>query len=217
MIEAVIFDMDGLMIDSEVICYEVYRDLLRHDNIELTKQQYTLCFAGKTMTNGLLCAREYFHLNFDIDDAEKFSVQKEKEYVEEKGVALKPGLLELLRYLKNNNMKCAIATSSGLERIHQLVDKYDILKHYDVITCGHEVCNGKPAPDIFLKACEKLGVKPENALVLEDSEAGIQAGYSAHIPVICIPDMTYPSDKYQEMTTAVLGSLEDVIDYIEGK
>lgn len=217
MIEAVIFDMDGLMIDSEVICYEVYKDLLRHNNIELTKQQYTLCFAGKTMTNGLLCAREYFHLDFDIDDAGDYCDRKEKEYVEEKGVALKPGLLELLKYLKNNNIKCAIASSSGLERIHQLVDKYNILKHYEVITCGHEVINGKPAPDIFLKACQKLGVRPENALVLEDSEAGIQAGYSANIPVICIPDMKYPEDRYQKMTTTILESLHDVINYIKGE
>ena len=73
---------------------------------------------------------------------------------------------------------------------------------------------GKPDPDIFLKACNKLSVKPEECLVLEDSEAGIQAAYSANIPVICIPDMKVPNQDYLDMTKIVLGSLEEVIYYL---
>ena len=76
---------------------------------------------------------------------------------------------------------------------------------------------GKPEPDIFLKACEKIGEKPEDCLVLEDSMAGIQAAHAAHIPVICIPDMKTPDRNYAEMALMVLDSLSDVISYLQEK
>lgn len=217
MVEAVIFDMDGLMIDSEIVSYQVYRSLLSRYDVDLTQPLYCYCFAGKTMENGLLFAREHFHLNYDMNEAMAYCDVKEKEIVDRNGVALKKGLLELIQYLKDNHIKMGIATSSGLERIHKLLGKYNILKDFDEITYGSEVKNGKPAPDIFLKACEKLDVLPKNALVLEDSEAGVQAGYSAGIPTICIPDMKYPGDEFVVMCSAVLESLNDVISYIEGE
>ena len=216
MVEAVIFDMDGLMIDSEMISYRAYGEYLKKYGVgTLTKEEYCFCFAGKSLVNGLLFAREHFNLSFDLEEAMQFFIDKEHEIVNDEGVELKPGLRELLSYLKEKGIQCAMGTSSGIERVHKLVDAHDILKYFDAIVCGPEVEHGKPAPDIFLKACEKLNSKPENTLVLEDSETGIQAAYTGHIPVICIPDMKEPSLKYKEMASAVLPSLNEVIDYIE--
>lgn len=216
MIEAVIFDMDGLMINSEIVSFTVYKELLKKYDVELNQQLYCYCFAGKTMVNGLLFARDYFHLDYDIDEACLFCHKKEHEIVDVDGVDLKPGLVELLEYLKDNHIRMAIATSSGIERIHKLLDRHSILRYFDNITYGNEVKNGKPAPDIFLKACEKLNVEPKNALVLEDSEAGVQAGFSANIPTICVPDLKYPDEKYVSMSVKVLNDLYGVIDYIKG-
>ena len=89
------------------------------------------------------------------------------------------------------------------------------MKYFDDSICGDEVANGKPNPEVFLKACQKLDVKPHEAIVLEDSEAGIQAACSAKIPVICIPDMKYPEDKYVSMTTQIYNSLDQVITYLD--
>lgn len=216
MVEAVIFDMDGLMIDSEIISFKIYNALLNRYDVELDQQLYCYCFAGKTMVNGLLFAKTYFHLDYDIEEACHFCDKLEHEIVECDGVDLKPGLLELLRYLNDNNIKIGMATSSGLERIYKLIGKYDILKYFNEITYGNEVENGKPAPDIFLKACEKLNVEPQKALILEDSEAGIQSGFSANIPTICIPDMKYPEEKYVNMTVKVLKDLKEIIDFLRG-
>ena len=80
--------------------------------------------------------------------------------------------------------------------------------------CGDEVTHGKPHPEVFLRACEKLGVNPSDAIVLEDSEAGIQAAYSGNIDVICIPDMKYPEQEFEKMTTKILDSLDQVIDFL---
>ncbi|MFQ9372576.1 MAG: HAD family hydrolase [Faecalibacillus intestinalis] len=90
------------------------------------------------------------------------------------------------------------------------------MKYFNGIVCGSEVEHGKPAPDIFLKACDKLNVEPEEALVLEDSEAGIQAASEAKISVICIPDMKFPQEKYLKVEH-VYDSLEDVVSYLEMK
>ncbi|MCD8027761.1 MAG: HAD family hydrolase, partial [Erysipelotrichaceae bacterium] len=89
------------------------------------------------------------------------------------------------------------------------------LSYFDTTICGSEAAHSKPEPDIFLKACEKLHVLPSEALVLEDSEAGIEAAYRAHIKVICIPDMKYPTDEYVNKAFKVLDSLDEVINELE--
>lgn len=92
--------------------------------------------------------------------------------------------------------------------------QHNIIEYFDEFVFGNEVEKGKPNPDIFLKACDKISVNPEECLVLEDSESGIQAAYSANISVICIPDMKVPNQYYLNMTKAVLSSLEEVIYYL---
>lgn len=98
-----------------------------------------------------------------------------------------------------------------------IIDHYGLRDFFDDFVFGSEVKRGKPYPDIFLKACEKLNIKPEEAIVLEDSEAGIQAASDAHIPVICIPDMKYPAQTYADKAEAVFKSLNDMIDFIKHK
>lgn len=133
------------------------------------------------------------------------------------GVDLKRGARELLEYLKKNHYKMAIASSSTKDRALNILKQHNIMEYFDDFVFDHEVEKGKPNPDIFLKACEKLGEKAEDCLVLEDSEAGIQAAYSANIPVICIPDMKKPDKKYLDKSLAVLNSLDEVIEYLQSE
>ena len=94
------------------------------------------------------------------------------------------------------------------------MNQHQIANQFDYFVYGFEVTKGKPNPDIFIKACEKLDERPEDCLVLEDSEAGVCAAYSANIPVICIPDMKKPSKEIMEKTRAVFSSLVEVISYL---
>lgn len=107
-----------------------------------------------------------------------------------------------------------MATSSTRKRVDHILGLADIIKYFDDSICGDEVTHGKPHPEVFLRACEKLGVNPSDAIVLEDSEAGIQAAYSGNIDVICIPDMKYPEQEFEKMTTKILDSLDQVIDFL---
>lgn len=215
MIKAVIFDMDGLLIDSEMISYKCYRDFLKDYGYTFTLDDYIKDFPGKQLITSLNFIKDHYHLEYDIEKAIDVFHEYENEYIKNEGVDLKPGAKELLKYLKEHHFKTIIATSSREKRAQSLLEKHQVMQYMDDIVYGFEVKHGKPAPDIFLKACEKLNVLPEEALVLEDSEAGIDSAYQAHIPVICIPDLKNPDDLHHKRCTTLLKSLDEVIEYIE--
>ncbi len=135
---------------------------------------------------------------------------------EQEGVPLKPGLLHLLSYLKKeHHYKTIVATSSTRDRVDKILKQAHITDYFDDSICGDEVTKGKPNPEVFLKSCEKLGVKSDEAYILEDSESGIMAAYSANIKVICVPDMKYPEAQYASKCYKIVETLDDVIDILE--
>ena len=137
------------------------------------------------------------------------------ERFEKEGVPVKKGLVELLHYLKENNYKTIVATSSNRDRVDKILAQAKITEFFDDSICGDEVSKGKPNPEVFLKSCQKLGVNVDEAIVLEDSEAGIQASYDANIKVICIPDMKYPEKQYEDKTFKILKDLTEVTAYLK--
>lgn len=215
MYKALILDMDGLIIDSELIAYRCYKSLLNKYGFPFTKEDYIKDYPGKALIKSLRFIKRKYKLNFDLKEEFEYIRQIENKIITEEGVDLKAGIFELLTYARANNYKLGIATSSIPERVHLILDKSDILAYFDAITYGNEVKHGKPAPDIFLKACQKLAVDPQEALVLEDSEAGIKAAYDGGIHVICIPDLKYPGLDYQDMTVDILDNLAEAVTYLK--
>ncbi|WP_028043243.1 HAD family hydrolase [Candidatus Stoquefichus massiliensis] len=215
MLKVIIFDMDGLMVDTEMISFQCFQDLIRSYGFDFTKEEYMKSYPGRSLQTSLRYIRDHYQLDFDIQEKMQLFKDLEEKYINKDGVQLKKGLLPLLEYVKSHHYQTIIATSSHFDRAIKILGPYHIMPYIDNIVCGPEVQHSKPFPDIFLKACEKLAVHPHEALVLEDSEAGIQAAYDAHIPVICIPDMKYPHDDYIKKATRIYSSLEDVISYLE--
>lgn len=211
MMKAVIFDMDGLMIDTEIVNYQFFGKYFQTLGVQLSLDDYCICFTGKSIDRGLDSVRELYYLNFQNEDYFEYFEDFREEW-ENQMAPLKPGLMELLNYCQMQHLKIAMATSSDRKRVERLLRTSSVLQYFDAVVCGPDVKAGKPAPDIFLKACEKLEVAPSQALVLEDSETGIEAAYRAKIPVICIPDLKQPDEKHKRMTEAVLPSLNEVID-----
>ena len=213
MLKAVIFDMDGLMVDTEIISYLCYKKIIESYGYTFSKEEYIERYPGKTLVHSLNYIKDYYHIDFDVN--EKILEFRRYDYeLIDQGVQLKKGLITLLKYLKTQHYKTIIATSSTKERAMKMLSQFDILRYFDDMICGNEVTQGKPSPEIFLKACEKINVLPEEALVLEDSEAGIEAAYNGNIDVICIPDLKMPNDYHILMCNKVLSSLEEVIEYI---
>lgn len=212
--KAAIFDLDGLLIDSEIITYHLYLDLLGAYGQSFTQEEYARTYSGKTAVGNMQDIVKTYQLPISVQEGLDDMAEREKLYLE-KGVALKPGARELLAYLKCNRYKILLASSSTRARAVGILEQNGIADYFDNMVFGVEIKNGKPHPDIFLKACEKSGEAPEACLVLEDSEAGIQAAHSAGIDVICIPDMKTPGEIFQAMAAEVLPSLHDVIDWLE--
>lgn len=217
MLKGIIFDMDGLMVDTEPMSFVCYKEIIESYGYTFHLDEYVKTYPGKSLLTSFNYMKEHYHIDFDIEEKIELFKALEIKYMKENGIELKKGLVDLLKYLKEHHYKTIIATSSIEERAYRILERHDILKYFDTVVYGSEVSRGKPFPDIFLKACEKLDIKPDEALVLEDSEAGIQAAYDANIPVICIPDMKFPQELYVIKTTAILSSLDQVIDYIEKK
>lgn len=210
----VIFDLDGLLIDSEVISYRVYRDLTEMYGEHMSIETYIHDYSGKTSVRNMQTLLAQYRLPVSMEEGTAFTEQKEKEYFEQ-GVELKRGAAELLSYLKRKQYKILLASSSTKERAVGVLEQNGVAAFFDHMVFGTEVERGKPYPDIFLKACAYAGEAPANCLVLEDSEAGIQAAYAAGIDVICIPDMKKPDERFGRMAAAELPSLEDVVSWLE--
>lgn len=213
MIKGVIFDLDGLLIDSERTAHNNLNKLLEPCGIAIGTEDYVHDYLGKTVVEGINRIAKLYRKDKTADELLDIYLQYEKSAIEN-GIPLKPGALELLEYLKSKKIKIALASSSLRERAVGILNSHNILGYFDELVFGYEVEKGKPEPDIFLKACEKINIKPSEAIVLEDSEAGIQAGFSANIPVFCIPDIKKPSEHFAEKTTKILSSLYDVLDLI---
>lgn len=214
MIKSVIFDMDGLLINTEVISYNIYRELLSEHNHEFTLENYAQNYSGRSGLLNMENIINEYSLTISIDEGIEYATLLEEQHIVN-GVELKSGARELLAYLADNGCVISLATSSTRERALQILEQNDILDYFSHFTFGPELENGKPAPDIFLNACEKTGVSKENTLILEDSESGVQAALSAEIPVICVPDMKIPRDELLEKTTACLPTLNDVKDWLQ--
>ena len=216
MLKAIIFDLDGIIIDSEPVAYGILRDMVAPYGGDISLDEYTTEYLGRTVAMGMTTIKNTFNAPESEDELFKKYMAIEKERVAA-GIPLKPFVKEILTYLKEHNIKTIVASSSVRERAEKILQSHDILKYFDDLVFGYEVPRGKPHPDIFLKACEKLGVTTDEAMVIEDSEAGINAAFSAQIPVICIPDMKYPDEKYKDMATYIVESLRDAMKIIEGQ
>lgn len=214
MIKAIIFDMDGLMTDSERVTFECYQERLKDMNLTMDEEFYKTLL-GKTIKGIYQRFYDVYGNDFPIENVIQDVHQLMAERFETEGVPVKKGLVELLHYLKDNNYKTIVATSSNRDRVDKILAQAKITEFFDDSICGDEVTKGKPNPEVFLKSCQKLGVNVDEAIVLEDSEAGIQASYDANIKVICIPDMKYPEKQYEEKTFKILKDLTEVTAYLK--
>ena len=216
-IKAVLFDMDGLMVDTESLATEAFIHSAKKQGYDMTKEE-TLLVLGFTTKS----IYEFWEIYFkDSNVSGKQLVDDHYKYIEDILFTTGPRKMsyieELLKYLKNSNYKVAVASSSSMNHIINNMEKTDLKKYIDEFASGAEVENGKPAPDVFLLAAERLGIKPEECLVLEDSKAGVIAGSSAGAKVIMVPDMFKPDKECKERTYRIVGNLGEVISILEEK
>lgn len=216
MIKAIVFDMDGLMFDTERLTIKAWD------------------YAGEKLGNGKMGHLVYKTLGMNIEGARKIfreeygdSLREEdlrkyadeffQDYFRDFGTPLKPGLMELLAYLKENNYKIGVATSSGKKVVLAHFKRSNITEYFDAIVCGDMIKNSKPAPDIYLKVTELLGVDPSECIALEDSPNGIISAYSAKLNPVMIPDLLQPTEAISKLLYSKLTNLKQVIELLQKK
>ena len=214
--DAVIFDLDGLLADTEIISLKVYQELLEDFGIPFTEETYSREYSGHREEENVQRFLDTYDLPWNFDQTLEKVYELEAQILA-KGVNLKKGAKNLLAFLQREGIPIALATSSVESRARMILDSNGILSLFDHLVFAKDVKRSKPYPDIFLKACSDLNVLPESCLVLEDSEAGIEAASRAGISVICIPDLKIPAQSFLNKTEQVFQDLDAVRDYLESK
>lgn len=190
-IKLVICDMDGLMFETGRLAYRAYLASAEHFNYEMTQDVYYY-LTGRTETGIVDAMKEIYGVENDILAWRKEMVRNKTLIAQtEQSVGKKKGLVELIDACYESGVQLALASSTKRETVEWYLELEGLSGKYQTIVAGDEVTKGKPDPEIFLKACEKAGFKPEEALVLEDSMVGIQAANAAHIRSCLIDDDIY--------------------------
>ncbi|EQA3610288.1 HAD family hydrolase [Enterococcus hirae] len=214
--KAVIFDMDGLLFDTEIVYYEASQMVADQMGFPYDKELY-LKYLGVSDEEVWANYHQIF-AGFGKNNVQKFINDAYEETIRRfslGAVQLKPGVIELLDFLEEHRIPKVVASSNQRHIIELLLEKNQLTNYFETIVSAENVKRAKPDPEIFLLAHEYLGTKKQETLVLEDSKNGILAAASAEIPVIMIPDLLAPSEDLQQKTLAVLSSLHEVPGYLK--
>lgn len=206
---AVVFDMDGVMFDTESVCMKAWDTV--GEEMGIGKAGYMVYKTlGMTAESAIKVLRNEFGIDFDARLFKQKGREFSYKYFDEFGVPEKPFLHETLNYLNNKGYKLAVASSTSSDSVFHHLNEKNITAYFDKVICGDMIKNSKPAPDIYLKACEELGESPANCIAIEDSKNGILSAKNADMNVIMIPDLWQGDDDTDKLLFAKLKSLGEI-------
>ncbi|MBP8240928.1 MAG: HAD family phosphatase [Thermoflexales bacterium] len=207
---AVLFDMDGLMFDTETLAFRAWSRALAEHGLEMRTSDYSRLI-GRNMADARLILLDAYGPDTPVDALDAARFRYSSAEVAERGVPLKPGLVALLDALDALGIPRAMATSTGRERATALLERAGLAGRFHAIVCGDDITRGKPAPDIFLVAARRLDAPSTSCLVLEDSEPGVRAAHAAHMKVVLVPDLAPVAPVARGLAWRIVANLEDVI------
>jgi beta-phosphoglucomutase-like phosphatase (HAD superfamily) len=207
-VHAVVFDMDGLLVDTETVSHQAMTLAARRQGHELPQDLFMRTVGMNFAHSGQLFA-DHFGPAFDVPAFQDESIRLFRA-AGELGVALKDGVLELLELLDRLKLPRAIATSSPHQDVERHLRHHDLKGRFDAIVAGGDYARSKPFPDPFLKAAEVLGVDPAHCLALEDSHNGVRAAHAAGMMAVMVPDLLEPTEEMHALCVRVIESLHEV-------
>lgn len=213
-VQGVIFDMDGVLFDTEKLYERFWCEAAQKLGYNMTVDDVVQIRS----TDAVIACRilkERLGEEFDYEGVKKLRVALMHEYTEKMGVELKPGVIKLLKYLKLNNYKIALATTSNQARARNYLSKGNIIQYFDYILSGDLVMNSKPDPEIYLTAAKGIGLESAQCIAVEDSYNGVRSAYQAGCKVIMVPDRDEPDNEMHNKTFMILNSIDKIIDILE--
>lgn len=209
MAAAVIFDMDGTLIDTEKYYRIFWKKALAAFGYNMTDEQ-ALSMRSLGRPFAITHLKEMFGEDLDYPAIRSYRCKIMEEYLNQKGIERKPGAIELLRFLQEKKVQTAVATATDLERTRKYLEKAELLSYFNKIISAVMVEKGKPSPDIYLYACQQLKKEPKDCIAVEDSPNGVISAYYAGCKVIMVPDQTQPDRELANMLYAKVNCLEEI-------
>ena len=215
-IRGILFDMDGLVLDSEVLYTRFWREAAHSLGYPMTvEQSLGMRSLGKNLGQPYL--ESLFGPSVDYTTMRNKRIELMEAWVEIHGIPPKPGIFELLDDMEKNGIAAAITSSSPMDSIRKHLSAVGLLHRFQKLCSGHDIPNTKPAPDIYLLGAKELGLKPEECLALEDSPTGILSAYRAGCLPVMIPDLDQPGEDTGKLLFAKADSLADIINILKAQ
>lgn len=214
MIKGLIFDMDGLLIDTERLSYEALVRDCKERGFELTLEQF-LSIRSLSIPKCEEKFKGYFGEDFDFEDSFRKHFLYMNEHMDKYGVPMKKGADNLLKYAKEKGLRIALATSTPLPIAEGYLRSLGLWDYFHKVQSAADIKNGKPAPDVYLAAAKLLELAPSECMAFEDSPNGVRSASSAGCVTVMVPDLSGPDEELEKLIYACAQDLDDAINIIE--
>lgn len=213
-VQAVIFDMDGVLFDTEKLCMDSWIAVAGENGIPDMEAFFPSCI-GRNMTDTRALFYDFYGDTYDYEQFRKQASAWFHNYVESNGIPVKKGVREILDYLCRSRYQIGLASSTSFSSVEDHLLRAGIRQYFQSVTTGDMVEHSKPRPDIYLMACESLGVSPAQAMAVEDSPNGIRAAHRAGMIPVMVPDLIAPDQEMRDKSVLICRDLLELMRFFE--
>lgn len=212
--EAVVFDMDGVLFDTEKLCMDSWIYVAQKHGFDGIDNVFEQCIGlnGNDTRNLVL---NHYGMDFPYEAFCAEASEWFRDYIRRKGLPIKPGVKKILPFLQETGYKIGLASSTKYESVVRHLKGADIIDYFSVIVGGDMIEHSKPKPDIYLLACKKLEVEPQQAYAIEDSPNGIRAASAAGMKAVMVPDMILPDAEMKRLSHVICRDLNEVMSFLK--
>ena len=212
--KAVVFDMDGVLFDTEVLCMKSWMAVAERNGLPGMEEVFPKCIGLNSNDSRNIVMKAYGE-DFDYPVFREQAAAWQREYLEKYGLPVKPGMREILGWLKTSDYAVGLASSTRSSSVFDHLEQAGIRDSFSVVITGDMVEHSKPRPDIYLLACRELGAEPGEAYAIEDSPNGIRSAHAAGMHTVMVPDMIPPDEEMRRLSRVILKDLLEVMEYLK--
>ena len=209
---AVVFDMDGVLFDTERLCQDSWMAVAEKKGLPGMKEVFTQCI-GRNANDSKRIVLNAYGEDFDYQTFREETSAWYWDFIEKNGLPVMPGAEKLLGWLKEHDWVVGLASSTRRPTVLRNLELSGFSSYFSSVITGDMVEHSKPLPDIYLIACRELGVKPEETYAIEDSPNGVRSAYAAGMKTLMVPDMLKPDEEMRQLSFRIMENLDQVLEF----